>query len=59
MNWRGVITLFNKEVMRFLRVTIQTILTPVVTVLLYLLIFSSVLEERIEVYNHHIYRIYI
>ncbi len=51
INWNGVITLFNKEVMRFLKVTIQTILTPVVTVLLYLLIFSSILEERIEVYN--------
>ena len=44
-------TLFRKEIWRFLKVSIQTILTPVVTVLLYLLVFSSVLSDRIEVYD--------
>ena len=51
INWYGIYTLFIKEVIRFLKVAIQTIVTPVVTVLLYLLIFSSILEEHIEVYE--------
>ena len=49
-NWRGFYTLFAKEVRRFLKVSIQTILAPVVTVLLYLLVFSSVLPAHTEVY---------
>jgi len=44
-NFFGFYTLFAREVWRFLKVSIQTILTPVVTVLLYLLIFSSVIAR--------------
>ncbi|ALG68104.1 ABC transporter permease [Beggiatoa leptomitoformis] len=51
MNWRGLYTLFAKEVWRFLKVTMQTILTPVVTNLLYLLVFSSVLESHVQVHG--------
>ena len=51
INWGGAFTLFRKELLRFLKVSIQTILTPVVTVLLYLLVFSSVLSDRLEVYK--------
>lgn len=43
-------TLFGKEVWRFMKVTIQTILTPVVTALLYLLVFNHVLEEHVQIY---------
>lgn len=50
MNWRGCYTLWRKEVWRFLKVTVQTLLTPVVTALLYLLIFTHLLEERLQVY---------
>lgn len=50
MNWVGCYTLWRKEVWRFLKVTVQTLLTPVVTALLYLLIFTHLLEERLEVY---------
>lgn len=50
MNWYGLYTLFGKEVWRFTKVGTQTILAPIVTVLLYLLVFGSVLEEHIEVY---------
>ena len=50
MNWRGTYTLFAKEVWRFLKVTVQTILTPVITVLLYLLVFASVLSEHVQMY---------
>lgn len=51
MNWYGLYTLFNKEVWRFLKVATQTILAPVVTVWLYLLVFSSVLSEHVVVYE--------
>lgn len=50
MNWRGMYTLFAKEVWRFIKVVVQTVLTPVITVLLYLLVFSSVLSEHVEMY---------
>ncbi len=50
MNWRGFYTLFAKEVWRFLKVTTQTVFAPVLTVLLYLLVFSSVLSEHVQVY---------
>lgn len=50
VNWRGLYTLFMKEVMRFLKVTVQTLMTPVVTALLYLLVFTHVLQERVEIY---------
>ncbi|MBD3609584.1 MAG: ABC transporter permease [Gammaproteobacteria bacterium] len=51
INWLGMYTLFIKEVWRFLKVTIQTILTPVVTSLLYLLVFGQALEEHVEVFD--------
>jgi ABC-2 type transport system permease protein len=51
MNWYGLYTLFGKEVWRFMKVGTQTLLAPVVTVLLYLLVFVSVLEQSIEVYE--------
>jgi ABC-2 type transport system permease protein len=47
-NRPGFRTLFTREVWRFLKVSIQTLLTPVVTVLLYLLIFSSVISRGRE-----------
>ena len=49
-NWHGMYTLFAKEVWRFLKVTIQTILTPVVTTLLYLLVFGQALEDHVQIF---------
>ena len=46
----GFSTLFYKELLRFWKVSFQTILAPVLTALLYLLIFSHVLEEHVQVY---------
>ena len=46
----GFFTLFHKEVIRFWKVMLQTVLAPVLTALLYLLIFAHVLEEHVEVY---------
>ena len=46
----GFITLLYKELLRFWKVSFQTVLAPVVTALLYLLIFSHVLEGRVEAF---------
>lgn len=46
----GFVTLFQKEVLRFLKVSLQTILAPIVATLLYLLIFFHVLSAHVEVY---------
>lgn len=46
----GFFTLFYKELLRFWKVSFQTILAPIVSTLLYLLIFSHILESRVEVY---------
>jgi ABC-2 type transport system permease protein len=44
-------TLLYKELLRFWKVSFQTIAAPVLTALLYLLIFSHVLESRVTVFN--------
>jgi ABC-2 type transport system permease protein len=46
----GMWTLFKKEILRFWKVSFQTVAAPVITALLYLLIFSHVLEGRVQVY---------
>ena len=46
--WR---TLFYKEVLRFWKVSFQTIAAPVLTAVLYLLIFGHVLENHVKVYE--------
>ncbi|MBU0593773.1 MAG: ABC transporter permease [Gammaproteobacteria bacterium] len=47
----GLLTLFYKELLRFWKVSLQTVLSPLVTTLLYLLIFSHVLESHVQVYS--------
>jgi hypothetical protein len=46
----GFRTLLYKEILRFWKVLVQTVGAPVLTALLYLLIFSHVLEEHVQVY---------
>jgi ABC-2 type transport system permease protein len=46
----GFRTLFYKETLRFWKVATQTLTAPIVTAMLYLLIFGQVLEGRVEVY---------
>ena len=46
--WR---TLLYKEVLRFWKVSFQTVAAPVLTALLYLLIFGHVLEDHVKVYG--------
>jgi len=51
MNWKnywiGLQTLVIKEVLRFARIWMQTILPPAITTLLYLLIFGNLLGQRL------------
>ncbi|GMR19701.1 MAG: ABC transporter permease [Gammaproteobacteria bacterium] len=51
MRLRGFYTLFYKEMLRFTKVAWQTLLAPVITALLYLLVFAHVLESRVEVFD--------
>ena len=47
----GAWTLFRKEVLRFWKVSFQTVAAPVLTSLLYLLIFSHVLESHVAIFD--------
>jgi ABC-2 type transport system permease protein len=48
IGWR---TLFYKEILRFWKVGFQTVGAPVLTAILYLLVFGHVLEDRVKVYD--------
>jgi ABC-2 type transport system permease protein len=50
MSLAGARTLFRKEVLRFWKVAFQTVAAPVLTAVLYLLIFGHVLQDRVEVF---------
>ncbi|MBT9500500.1 MAG: ABC transporter permease [Burkholderiaceae bacterium] len=47
----GARTLFYKEVLRFWKVAFQTVAAPVLTAVMYLLIFGHVLEDHVKVYD--------
>ncbi len=47
----GARTLLYKEVLRFWKVAFQTVAAPVLTAILYLLIFGHVLEGHVKVYG--------
>ncbi|MBB3195624.1 ABC transporter permease [Roseateles terrae] len=51
MRLAGARTLFYKEVLRFWKVGFQTVGAPVLTAVLYLLIFGHVLEDHVKVYG--------
>jgi len=59
MNGRGFYTLFYKEMLRFSKVAWQTLLAPVITALLYLLVFAHVLHDRIKVFDQVDYTIFL
>jgi ABC-2 type transport system permease protein len=46
----GFYTLFRKEWLRFWKVSVQTVLAPVLTAMLYLLVFAHTLRGRVEVF---------
>jgi len=52
-------TLFYKEVLRFWKVSFQTVAAPVLTALLYLMIFGHVLEDHVKVYDSIAYTAFL
>ena len=46
----GAMPLFRKEVLRFWKVAFQTVAAPVLTAVLYLLIFGHVLDDHVEAF---------
>ncbi len=52
MSLVGAGALFRKEVLRFWKVSFQTVAAPVLTSMLYLLIFGHVLEDRVKVFDN-------
>ena len=54
--WR---TLLYKEVLRFWKVSFQTVAAPVLTAVLYLLIFGHVLENHVKVYDRISYTAFL
>lgn len=48
---QGFITLMRKEVLRFWKVSLQTLLAPLVSTLLYLVVFSQVMGQRSSPYG--------
>lgn len=53
--WRPFTTLFQREIRRFLRVSIQTLVTPIITASLYLFVFGATLGERLSVIEDYSY----
>ena len=51
--------LFYKEILRFWKVGFQTVGAPVVTAILYLMIFGHVLEGRVQVYGQVSYTAFL
>ena len=47
----GASTLFKKEVLRFWKVSFQTVAAPVLTACMYLLVFGHTLEDHVKVYD--------
>jgi ABC-2 type transport system permease protein len=47
----GFLTLFHKELLRFWKVSVQTVAAPVLTAALYLVVFAYALEGRVRVYE--------
>jgi ABC-2 type transport system permease protein len=54
--WR---TLLYKEVLRFWKVGFQTVAAPVLTAVLYMLIFGHVLQDRVKVYDQISYTAFL
>jgi ABC-2 type transport system permease protein len=48
---QGASTLFYKEVLRFWKVAFQTVAAPVLTAVMYMLIFGHVMSDRVQVYD--------
>jgi len=59
LNWVGFKTLVRKEVLRVLRIWIQTIVPPAITMTLYFIIFGNLIGRRIGMMDGFDYMQYI
>lgn len=59
MNLVGLYTLFYKEVLRFGKVLLQTLIAPVVTAMLYLVVFGHVFEGRVQAFPGVSYTVFL
>jgi ABC-2 type transport system permease protein len=57
--WIAFISLFRKEIKRFLRIWVQTLLPPLVTMTLYFLIFGNLIGQRLGNIEGYSYMQYI
>jgi ABC-2 type transport system permease protein len=48
MNWRGVVTIFNYEMSRFYRTLGESLASPVLSTVLYFVVFGAAIGGRIE-----------
>ena len=55
----GFLTLLYKELLRFWKVGFQTVFAPMLSTLLYLLIFSHALGERVQAYPGVTYAVFL
>jgi len=55
VNWIAFKTLVTKEVRRFMRIWVQTIVPPAVSAVLYMMIFGKLIGTRIGVMDGHSY----
>lgn len=53
--WRPFTTLFQREIRRFFRVSVQTLVAPIITASLYLFVFGATLGERLSVLEGYSY----
>lgn len=59
MNWRGAYALLYRETWRFLRVIVQTLVAPMVSALLFLVVFGYLLEGRVTMYPDVPYTVFL
>jgi ABC-2 type transport system permease protein len=59
VNWIGFKTLVRKEILRVLRIWVQTIVPPAITMTLYFIIFGNLIGRRIGLMNGFDYMQYI
>ena len=53
------LTLFYKEILRFWKVAFQTVAAPILTSLMYLLVFAHALEGRVKIYDNVSYSAFL
>jgi len=59
LNWIGLKTLVRKEIVRIIRILLQTVIPPAITITLYFIIFGNLIGRRIGTMDGYDYMQYI